>query len=577
MGLSQNPIESESLYDLIYACQRGQRVAIVGSHTDDNPLRAQLYVKQEEDERVRKFFSEEYTEDGRLLILTGSAGDGKSALLAEGYDRADASFPADRVNMDATEARTRDGDYADRLTDFLEIVIDDVESEEGPRSAVAINYGLAVDYFKRRGAPGKFDPVWKALQGSQGMLIHRPDDANITIINLSHRRTYRTHPDALGEGLARQLLDRFDPTEDESPFAAAFDRELDKCPAGDECVLRYNVRQLTQTRIKNQIARLFASWSVATGSYLNPRTIIDNIASLLLPTDTHEFPDHDICPVGAAIDQGEYESTGSALLWNRVFKTLGTEKDPTASLIDPASRTSFQTDQQALQWATDDSIIVDKMSNAPEVTFESAAGRVRTLLRKQYLNDNSGETILETDVFHDFLSALTYFGQKTPPRDVVNSAEDVLKSTRTALSSWTGRAREDGLVEFVDGLRSPDYRYLSRWNQPGFDTDESQTQTNTLAVPGRIKLMAEAPEGRGKYVPVPLSFETYRLMTQISQGYTPNTTELDQSHAIRMLHSRLDDFTDKREQVIIEDRSGSRRIEIAQGDLQIDVSSADLQ
>lgn len=577
MAGSRDFLATDSLYDLLYSCQRGQRVAIVGSHTDENPLRERLYVEQKEDEIVDGFFSDNYTEDGRLLILTGSAGDGKSALLSKGYDSAPEDFPPERVNMDATEARTRDGDYEDRLTDFLGTIINDLGNGTGHRSAIAINYGLAVDYFERRGAPEEFMPIWESMKRSQRTPIYNPDDPNITVINLSHRRTYETHPEHLGKGLVRELLERFDPTTPESPFNDAFERELEGCPAGNNCILRYNIRQLAQSIVKDRLARLFAGWSIATGSYLNPRTIIDDISSMLLPAEQQELPEHHVCPVGAAIEDGSYEPRGADLLWNGVFRTLGTENNDPASMVDPASQTSFETDQLALGWATNESIMDDKLPGIPDVEFTNSADRVRSLLRKQYLKDGAGETIIEGLAFRNFLSALSFFNLEEPPDELTTPTQRLLQTTKTALSSWTGREREDGYVEFVDGHRSTDYRYLSHWNEPEFDRDESREETTSLAVPGRIKLMANAPEGRGQYVPVPLSFETYRLMTQISRGYTPNATDLDQSHAIKMLHSRLDDFTDKRNHVLIEDRSESRRITITDEDLQIVVSSEGLE
>lgn len=577
MDDSSDILSTKTLYDLIYACQRSQRVAIVGSHTDENPLREQLYVEQQEDEVVAKFFDENYTEDGRLLILTGSAGDGKSALLARGYERANNDFPSERVNMDATEARRRDGDYADRLTDFLQNVMEDIENESGPRSAVAINYGLAVDYFERRNNASNFGPIWDAMQQSQHEPTYQPSDENIIVINLSHRRTYKTHPKQLGEGLVRELLDRFDPTHEESPFAEAYEREQEDCPAGDDCILQYNIRQLTHTTVKDRLARLFAGWSLVTGSYLNPRTILDSIASMLLPAEQQEFPEHDVCPVGAAIDTGDYTPTETDLVWNGIFRTLDSEENFTTSLIDPTSRTSFEVDQKALEWASEETILEERLPGSPDIDIASQVGPVRTFLRYEYLKDSGGKTILDDDVFHDFLSALTFFRQSNPPDDLRSGAQEVLKNTQTALSSWTGRERDDNLVEFVDGWRSAEYRYLSEWNQPQFDQEESKQETQSLAVPGRLRLMAEAPEGQGEYVPIPLSFETYHLITQISQGYTPNATDLDQSHAIRMLHSRLDSFTNKREKVIIEDRSESKRTTITDEELQINISSEEIR
>jgi DNA phosphorothioation-dependent restriction protein DptF len=567
--------ETDSLYDLLYACQRGQRVAIVGGHTDDDPLRNQLYVEQDEDEHVASFFDDDYAEDGRLLVLTGSAGDGKSALLARGF-ALNEELPEARVNMDATEARRRDGDYAGRLDSFFEDVMSGVEAESGPRSAIAINYGLAVDYFERRDPLEAARPIWDAMQASQRDPIHEAE-TNITVINLSHRRTYRTHPDHLGGGLVRDLLDRFDPTTDESPFTDAYEHEQDACPAGDDCLLQYNIRQLTQTAVKNQLARLLAGWSVTTGSYLNPRTIIDDIASFLLPTGLQELPEHDVCPVGAAIAAGDLDTTHTDIVWNAVFQTIEADRNSDASPLDPASYTTFQMDQQALSWGADLSELDKKLASIPGMALDSTTEKVRTLLRRQYLTSEAGGTVVDDQPFTQFLAALTYFGREGTHPELEEPVKTLLDTTKTALSSWTGRQRHDGLVEFVDGLRSPEYRFLSHWNEPSIDTAASTRETSALAVPGRVKLVAESPPDIDLPVPIPLSFETYRLMTEISQGYTPNATDLNRSHAIRMLHSRLDDFTEKRQSVIIENRTGARSITIKEGDIGITVDSEGIE
>jgi DNA phosphorothioation-dependent restriction protein DptF len=569
--------DPESLYGLLYACQRGQRVAIVGSHTDKNELRNGLYVEQNEDKYVTDFFQDEYTDDGRLLILTGSAGDGKSALLARGYNEAGGQIPAERVNMDATEARRKDNDYSDRLSAFFTGIIDEVVEGYGDRSAIAINYGLAVDFFERKDQLKELDPIWTAIQNSQTEPVYHSDNPNITVINLSHRRTYNTDPDSLGKGLVRDLIDRFDPTHDASPFSDAYNHEKSECPAGDQCLLQYNVRQLTNSDIKDQLARLFAGWSIVTGSYLNPRSIIDNIASLLLPIGLHDLPDHETCPVGAAIENGTLEGTADELIWNSIFHTLQTEELTEASRIDPASQTTFKTDQRALRWGTNIGEIKQEIPSLPKISFKNHVDQVRTLLRKEYVTKHNGETIIDQPTFTEFAATLTFFNSERDRKQLQEQAQELIKTVQAALGGWTGRQRNDGLVEFVDANRSATHRYLSDWEEPGFDPEKSEEETKSLAVPGRIKLMAKPPTGMESNIPIPISFDTYRLMTQISEGYTPNATDLNQSHAIRMLHSRLEDFTNKRERVIIENRSGDNAIAIEDADLGITVTSGDEQ
>lgn len=569
MATAAESSHTESLFELLRACQRGQRVAIVGGHTSetDNNLQNDLYVRQEQDETVNSFFKSDYQEDGRMLVLTGSAGDGKTALLTRGYKAHEGDLPERRVNLDATEARRRDGDYVDRLSDFFDHVIDDIQSKSGHRSAIAINYGLAVDYFERRDTPEEHRIIWDAMQRQSGPnKSHDPNERNIQVINLSYRRTYGTHPDKLGNGLVRDLLDRFDPTEEDSPFADAYEYEKEHCPAGDDCVLLYNVRQLTQVQVKNQLARLMAGWSIATGGYLNPRTIIDNIASLLLPAKLRELPHHETCPVGHEIAENDLQPGADTLVWNAAFKTLETDENNNASHLDPASYTDFSTDQRALRWASDDEKLGKKMHNLPQVEYnhDSTVARIRTYLRKEYLENAGGRTIIDEPVADEFNATTTYLKQSTSEGNsskyIRNMTSSLFKTSRKALSNWTGQLRNDDLIEFVDGTRSTEYRYLSDGDDPKFNLESSREKTRSLAVPGKIKLMAEREETDD--IPVPISFETYRLMTQISQGYTPNATDLDQSHAIRMLNSRLDDFTNKQEKVIIERRAGSQRLVI---------------
>lgn len=449
----------QNLYGLIRACQRGQHVAVVGSTNDDNQLRNDLYIPQPEDEKVTNFFADDYETDGKLLVLTGSAGDGKSALLSRGYDACVTDLPKKRINMDATAARARTGEYTERLDEFFSTVIPDVRASEGPRSGLAINYGLAVDYFERQAHSTSADAgeVWDTLRESQTAKEVRTD--NVHVINLSHRRTYNSHPDQLGAGLVRQLLDRFDPTTKNSPFTTAYEQEQDHCPAGADCPLLYNVNQLTDENTKDNIARVLAGWSIARGAYLNPRTIIDYISSMVLPTAMHDVEDHSSCPIGAAIAADRVDPTAEMLLWNAVFKQLGTMSAVEESRLDPASHTDLETDQEILSWGGDQTDgAFANCAPSDEFTTERAA-EIRTVLRSRYLTAGEGTTELDEKAFQEFAGALTYF--QNDAEELRSEAQNFVQTTKQALSNWTGRKQDSELVEFVDGERSTDYRFLS--------------------------------------------------------------------------------------------------------------------
>jgi len=146
---------SHTLFELLRSCKMGEAGAIVGGHIDRNDLRQGLYISTEEDDLVNSFFVDEYSEDGKLLLITGSAGDGKSALLSRAFLNAQQqgidSLTEDQIHMDATASTEKTKTYDKTLDQFFTQVRGNLDSGIGPRSGVAINLGLAIDFFERKG------------------------------------------------------------------------------------------------------------------------------------------------------------------------------------------------------------------------------------------------------------------------------------------------------------------------------------------------------------------------------------------------------------------------------------------
>jgi hypothetical protein len=84
------------------------------------------------------------------------------------------------------------------------------------------------------------------------------------------------------------------------------------------------------------------------------------------------------------------------------------------------------------------------------------------------------------------------------------------------------------------------------------------------------------PEGADVSVPVPVTFELYQLMGQIRMGYNPNALDMERSEGMRLIQSRLSEFTNKHELVRVVNKldeelfrvrkTGFDDIEIVSGD-----------
>ncbi|WP_161991516.1 DNA phosphorothioation-dependent restriction protein DptF [Natronorubrum aibiense] len=554
----------------------GEAGAIVGGHIDRNSLRQGLYVSTKEDDLVKSFFVDDYIEDGKLLIITGSAGDGKSALLSRAYRLAQEegidSLTETDIHMDATASTQKTKTYDETLSEFFDTAIQRINEGEGPRSGVAINLGLAIDFFERKGKKEKYQEIWDAIEGAKPQRTN--EKVSIRVLNLSHRQLFRTQPDHFGEGLLREIVDKFDASDPESPFYEAFQFEKEECPAHGDCPLHYNMERFTDDEVRANIARLLAAKSLIENSYLNPRRILDYLASILLPPTLESIAKEDsACPIGRSIET-DGKITSRMMIWNSVFQIIDDHDGERSGHLDPSAQSEKEIDLRILEWAANPSTLDEILESHPTIANFSIEEKIQTTLRKQYLEGKQREqirTAIEWSWFTDFLGAYTYLNRDTSEeidpqveKELKNCAVNMNQTLTDALKGWSGKHTNSNYIEFVDGIKTTDYRFLAQWSNPSPNREKSRQRTKRETTPGQLWFVLE-PEQANTEVPIPISFELYVLMKRISMGYNPNVRDLERSEGIRLIHSRLSEFTDKQNSVRIVNKNGEELLSVEKG------------
>ncbi len=564
----------QTLFELLRSCKMGEAGGIVGGHIDRNNLRKGLYVSTPEDKLVNSFFVDDYEKDGNLLIITGSAGDGKSALLSRAFRQAQAegihSLTESQIHMDATASTGKTKTYDQTLDDFFEQVTNNLREQKGPRSGVAINLGLAIDFFERREYKTKYQDLWEAVEQAKSQRLY--DHDSIKVLNLSHRKLFETHPNHFGTGLLQNIVSKFDGSDPDSPFHKAFQREKEECPAGEDCPLHYNMERFTNDETREKITQLLAAKSLIENSYLNPRRILHYISSILLPTELESISNsNNDCPIGNAVQSGN-NCTTDMLIWNSVFKIIDNRDGERSGNLDPAAQADKEIDLKILEWAANPSILDQLLDDHPVTAEFSTRDKVQTTVRKSYLEGEFQDqirTAIEWTWFEDFLGAYSYFNRESKANQdsedkLLDSAINMNQTLTNALKGWSGTHSQGDYIEFVDGIKTTEYRFLAQWSNPTPNETKSRRRTKRETLPGQLWFVLE-PEGTQNEVPVPISFELYVLMKRISMGYSPNVRDLERSEGIRLIHSRLSEFTEKQKSVRIIDKNGNELLSVEEG------------
>ena len=244
-----------------------------------------------------------------LLVLTGSAGSGKSATMNHLLERESATC-AGRVGehlADATHADAPDQAQAQRLTEFFADFADGAPPAKGPCRLIAMNTGMALRFFHELAELRDAPP----LAGLEALLRRRLglpagggdvpqwlDDA-VLVVNLDHRSTAGVHGDLFDE-----LLQHVDPDRADGVLEGA--TRCATCTVREWCWPMANAKTISSPSGRAALRLAVRDVALARGRQLPPRALWDLAAELALSgVDDVEDPCFAIARVGGSKDEAE--------------------------------------------------------------------------------------------------------------------------------------------------------------------------------------------------------------------------------------------------------------------------------
>lgn len=223
----------------------------------------------------------------RLLVLTGSAGSGKSATLNHILAKEEQTRER-RIGehlADATHADAPDQNQAQRLAQFFAPFADGAPEPDGPCRAIAMNTGMALRFFTDLpSVPGAPDlSELEALLRSRLNLPPLPGAAEpaawmheaVLVVNLDHRSTTGV-PGALFE----EILRRLDPADPDGVLEGS--ARCSSCQVRDWCWPMANAAAMAGETGSAALNQAAGDVALARGRQLAPRALWDAAADLAL-------------------------------------------------------------------------------------------------------------------------------------------------------------------------------------------------------------------------------------------------------------------------------------------------------
>lgn len=344
----------------------------VVSNGEMSPHMRRLYVPDEIDDEIAAWLTDPKI---HLLILTGSAGHGKSAAIANARKLAqDAGIPL-AIRFDATHSNKRQGSYREALRTFLT----PFAQGKSPKSKhlLAMNLGLALDFFTGDEADRKkFAAIGAAFdQGfALGIGFTESPHPSVKIIDLTRRMKLAFDPEANRASVpfVERLLNSFS-SEHPGPVQDAVKGECEGCDRRRQCPVFLNIALLSRPEVRTHVSHAIMAGALERGLHLTPRNLLDIVSRITVPQDLEPEvdPASEICSLRLTDSQVMTEAgEDPAKTWGRrLHLTLfdlafprGDEKGGEDLAIlrsmqfeDPAQIRSEIWDKQILQWMADPS------------------------------------------------------------------------------------------------------------------------------------------------------------------------------------------------------------------------------
>jgi hypothetical protein len=479
----------------------------------------------------------------RLVLLTGSAGGGKSALIRQLQNRLPAEALS-RVVEDATHADSPSERQTERLASVLAGFEQGVPPA-GDLTLIAANTGLLLELhreFTERKQDALAEVVAYALK-VLGVPGERPLSASrhvelgqaVLVVDLDQR------PTSGGEGrLLRRMLASLAPQDPAGVLEGS--ERCRTCTVAAWCAPRTNAELLADPQIAASLDEAVEQVALRRGRDVAPRHLWDGIAELALGgISTDGDPCDAVARIAAAKDA---EAVWQSLLPNGAFTSPRSELVRELADLDPSYRASDEAhtviaavgiDPQAdahmltsvLRPGGDSRPAVSTAARA--LADDTPAGTARALVRAHWL---TGRLALGTVVPEEFKAAVEQH------EDAVDQVIDVV--CEGLVSAFGRRTGHEAFLPTESLTESRQARVLVQIDLAD-EVDITPQRTKTLnpvgcEVVGWRPLTARLKIGNSV---VDLDLPLYRLLQEASGGALPATVDVERFHSLRYAAERL--------------------------------------
>lgn len=481
-----------------------------------------------------------------LVMLCGSAGDGKSHLLS--YLKNDLRLLDNYVVYnDATESSAPSKTAIETLSKALQGFSDENLEKPGKNFILAINLGVLSNFVE-----SSYGDSFKQLRQyviNSNILTNQlnekgyEENSAFQHISFSDYHMYNLTAHGVKPEYLEHLLEKVFRKEFENPFYNVYNNNCKKCFLSQKCPVKHNFEFLANEKNRKYVANALVEVTIKDKEILTTREILNYIYDIIVAqnfncekiaqslTNEVSFLKEYISDITPSL---MYEYIDKSVLLNRLKK------------YDPLLIRSEQADEDAISYYVSSDVlnevisVLDKEVYSKVLCQQSAIEKINSdkVLKAQLFNILERLKKIKSDTIHDdaymsFLKMLYYFNTGTTKK--YGELYDLVEK---AVIQWCGKEDQDNICfnNCHEGIAL--YEHIEF--EPYLDASLSTKKNEELRIFLPFITVKYESKKTGEIISLDIDYSLYELIYKLTAGYI-QTAEDRNNHAdfISFIHKIL--------------------------------------
>lgn len=527
--------ENCKLVDELNRLRKSSRDSIDGIGDFGDFKKYMHILRNVEEELIEILHKIEVSGRKSLVLLCGSAGDGKSHLLS--YLKNDLKLLDNYVVYnDATESSAPSKTAIETLSEALQGFSDKNLDQPGKNFILAINLGVLSNFVE-----STYGEAFKQLREyviNSNILTNQLDEKGyeknsaFQHVSFSDYHMYNLTMHGINPEYVERILEKIFHMGLENPFYDAYNK-CKECPLSKKCPVKHNYEFFTNEKNRKYVANTLVEVIIKDKEILTTREILNYIYDIVVAqnfnhkkiaqslTNEVSFLKEYISDITPSL---MYEYTDKSVLLNQLQK------------YDPLLVRSEQADEDAISYYVSSDVSEEVISAIGKETYSkvlcqaSAIEKINSdkVLKAQLFNILERLKKIKCDIIQDkaymsFLNALYYFNTGTTKKygEIYEVVED-------AIIQWCGNEEQDNICfdDSHEGIAL--YEHIEF--EPYLDISGNVKKNDELQRFVTFITVKYENKKTGEIISLDIDYSLYELIYKLAAGYI-QTAEDRNNHA----------------------------------------------